>query len=411
MEAVKPATGTKRYFAAGQIRVIPAPDQKTGFEGYIFPYFREMLTADPDTPFQQFLKLYHHCISTDAEEMASSMELLRRGFRFLASTAAGKVVQHIYFGMQLCIEMGGFMYLIKDGAEYTGFAIEGKGLSLLAKNKVRNSYDEDDILSALSLLSTHGTAVKRIFDAVIAISRFDGNMEEITVDECKKNPRLLRALIQARGAKDIEEIREILNEYIGQLRYQQTYWDTTPKNILRFLQAMSQNVSMKDEPMYVHIDVLTNRSSEILEYLSVFGAQAPSFYYGNTVKQLMNTGEEDPNLRLIDGKRAVPHLPYVKKGLIQSAMDWATIRRSHAIKFQGPKKQGQNAGYSDSRSRDGVIANPEFEDFYPLLRLWSYSRSNDGGGKSKGKKRATDGDDDMEEGSSKKKPKVAYSFL
>jgi len=371
-----------------------------------------MLTADPETPFRHFLNLYHHCLAATPEETAGSIEILRRGFRFLSSTSAGRVIQHIYFGIQLCIEMGGRMLLASDGSEYAGFVIEGEGLELLQKNRVRASFPTDDIETALESLSTHTSAVKAIYNAVVEVARMDGAEEKITIEECRVKPRALRSLIQARKAIDINDLRSILDEHVGSLRYRQVYWEITAKNIVRFLQCMVQRVDIYEEPMYLHIDVLTNRSSNILEYLSVFGAQAPSFFYGNTIKQIANTGVEDPNLKLVNNKRAVPHIPFTKKGLVAAAGDWATVRRTHSFKFAGPKKIGPNTGFSETKQRDGVITQPEFDEFYPLLRIWSFSGNNEVpvAGSSKGKKRQNDEDQDMEEGSSKK-AKVSYSFV
>lgn len=314
--------------------------------------------------------------------------------------------------MKLVIELGGIMRLVADGSEYAGFAIEGDGLSLLEKNRIRPSFSKGDVEVALENLSTHNGAVIAIYDAVIEITRMDGLTEEITKEECLRNPRCLRAMIQARKAVDINSVREILNEKVGLLRYNQTYWELNPKNLVRFLQLVVQHVKIMDEPMYPHIDVFTNRSSPILEYLSVFGGQAPSIYFGNMNKQISDSGAGDPNLQIIQGRRALPHIPYVKKGLIAAAADWATVKRTHSIKFQGPRKVGPGTGFSDAKARDGVVANPEFDEFYPLLRLWSYSETNDrqeGSSKKSGEKRKGP-DVDMEEGTSKK-PKVAYSFL
>jgi hypothetical protein len=406
------ATGKKQFFNPGQVRKINDPATAAGFDGYVFPYFREMLTADPETPFQHFLMLYHHCLAASAEEAAQSIELLRRGFRFLASTAAGRVIQHIYFGIKLCIEMGGRMSILCDGSEYLGFAIEGKGLSLLHKNRVRHSFPEKDVESSFESLSSHTTALKEMYEAIIAHSRIDGQEENTTIEECKLNPRLLRKLIQDRKPADMQEIREILSEKIGLLRYHQTYWDLTPKAIIKFLRLMTQNADIYDEPMYIHLDVLMNRSSDILKYLSVFGAQAPSFHYGNVIKQISNFGGDDPNLKLVGDKRALPHIPFVKKGLVAAAMDWAKIARTHTISFAGPKKPGPNVAFSDTRARDGVVGGQEFDELYPLLRLWSYSRSNDAGpsSSSKGKKRSDRMDDD-DESSVPKKSKVQYTFM
>jgi len=410
---ITPSNGKEKFFQPGDVRIITQPENKKGFYGFVFPYFPEMLTSDPDTPFQNFLKLYHHCIAASPDEMAGSVELLRRGFRFLSATQPGRVIQHIYFGITLCIELGGFMHLINDGAEYTGFAIEGNNLQILAKNRIKDSASPDDIERALEQLSTHKEAIKNIFNALIEIGRADGTEETITMDQMAANPRVLRAFIQARRPKDLNDYREEINDNVAKLRYRQTYWEVNAKNLVRFLQCVVQQVKIDDEPMYVHTEVLMNRSSTVLEYLACFGAQAPSIYFGNTIRQIANTGGEDPNLKLVNNKRALPHIPFVKKGLIAAAGDWATVRRSHAIKFAGPKKPGMNAPFSDARARDGILANPEFDEFYPLLRLWSYADIGvDKEINARGNKKRKDNEDvDMGEGTSSKKTKVSYSFL
>jgi len=408
-------TGRTQHYAPGSIRTIEKPAECAPFPGFIFPYFKEMLVADPDTPFQNFLRLYHHCFADDASEAGGNAELLRRGFRFLSSTPAGRVIQHVYFGINLCIDMGGRLHIIKDGSDYAGFAIEGENLSVLVRNRIKNSYQPDDIRVALESLSSHSAAVRKIYDILVAVGRVDGGEEQRTFEECVQNPRVIREMILARGAKDMNALRETLGERIGELKYRQTYWEDTSENLLKFIQKLTHGASMMNEPMYVHIDVMMNRSSNLLEYLSVFGSQAPSLYYGDTVKQIAATGKDDPNLRLINGKRALPYIPYVKKGLIAAAMDWATVHRSHAIKFQGPRgKIGPNAPFADKKARTGLITAPQFDDFYSLLRLWSFSESNDdasGSSKKAGKRKQVDDDADMAEGSSSKKPKMQYTFL
>lgn len=408
------AAGGQKHFTTGSIRVIDKPAEREPFHGFIFPYFKEMLVADPDTPFQHFLTLYHHCFADDPEEAGGSTEILRRGFRFLASTNAGRVIQHIYFGMKLCIEGGGLLHIIKDGSDYAGFAIEGEGLSYLVKNRIKHSYPPEDIKSALEKLSSHSAAVRSIYDILIAIGRMDGGEEGRTYDECVQNPRVIREMILARSAKEMQDIREILADHLSKLKYKQVYWDMESPDLLRFIQKLVHSANMINEPMYVHIDVMMNRSSNLLEYLSAFGAQAPSLYFGDTVKQIAATGKDDPNLRIINGKKGLPHIPYVKKGLIAAAQDWATVHRSHAIKFQAGRGKGPNVPMSDKKSRSGLVVAPEIDDFYSLLRLWSFSETNDEGGSSKksgGKKRRVDDDDEMPEASSSKKPKMSYTFL
>jgi hypothetical protein len=377
-------------------------------DGHVFPFFREMLDGDPDTTFNIFITYFKSCIANSVQEMGEALVLYRRGFRYLASTTAGKIVQHIYFGLKLAIECSGTFSIISDGAEYAGFIIETEN-PILVKNRVVAPLGNDEIHIELSKLNSHANAIKKIFAVLIEIGRNDGEEEDITEESLMTNPRLLRDMILARPGDIIQGIREVINNHVADLKYNQNYWPITQENLVAFLSKMNSRAPINEEPMYVHIDVLTGRSSNILSYLSVFGAQAPSIYHGDTTKVISPLLDEDPNLAMANGKRAVPHIPYTTKGLIAAANDWASVMRSKTFKYKAPRprKGGQIAGFSAVKGRDGIISNPHFDSFYTLLRTWVHGEAVAVADR-KGKKREADAMDTGDGGSRKKR---VFTFI
>jgi hypothetical protein len=389
--------------------VAKAPSGKTGL---VFPYFAEMLDNDADGTFEIFIGLYRNCLSDEIEGLIESVTALRRGFRYLASNRAGKIIQHIYFGIRMAIYTGAKIVLLKDGVNYAGFVLEGT-LSILEKNMTRNSLGEEDFKKEISALNSHHASVEKIHEILLAIGRLDGKDEETTVDEIALHPRKLRRMIIERKDKDIEEKRKILDEHIEKLSYRQDYWEINSESLIKFLTAMTQRKNMDDEPLYVHIDTLLNRSSEVIPYIAVFGPQAPSIWYGSQIKAICPIDKPDPNLEKIDNKRAIPHIPYATKGVIAAAQDWSAVYRNKAFKFVPATGKGPVKGFSASKGRTGFIADPNFDNFYTMLRLWVHKEKGDKMDTSSDSKRKRDNagmDVDGEGRKSQKKPKV-FAFL
>jgi len=373
-----------------------------GLRGHIFPYFKEMLEPDYESTFNQFASLYRFCLDNGAEPSAESLTVHRRGFRQLANSHAGRMLQHIYLGVRLAIETGNELALIRDGSEYTGFALLGT-TGLVFRNQIKEALPVHRFEEELARLNSHKAAIQKFYDTLIEIPVALGGMEEITVQMLSTNPRYLRKMVQSRAVEDLEPVMEELNATLGDMKYVQEYWEINEENLVRFLDAMRQRQNTIDFPMYVHPEVVCNRSSSVLEYLSVFGSKAPSIYHGSVSKGIARPGAEDPNLEITENRRAVPHLPYVKKGLIAANSDWATAYRTKAFRFTPAKKGVEGKGFSSAKHRDGVISGRFFDAFYTGLREWIHAdREERPKLIGKGKRRAEDGDDEVEERPAKK---------
>lgn len=313
-------------------------------------------------------------------------------------------MQHIYFGMNIAIESGTRMILIKDGAAYVGFILKG-AMTLCIRNKVVKSLSAEDLTIQLNLLNTHTDAITKIHGIVFELEKLREE-EDPTVGECVRNPRSLRSMIQNRTPLTLSSRKEEILKLLSLTAYSQSYWDITPSNILRFLNALDRKENISEEPMYIHGDVFFARASNILEYISVFGPQGPSIYQGTSAKQISRPEVDDPNLAIIDSKKAVPHIPYTKVGIIQAASDWAAVAKNKAFRYTPAKGKGPVAGFSDNKKRHGVIAHPQFEAFYAALRHWIFSGHVVNQPLGKGKRKANDMEIEGEEeqaGPSKKR--------
>jgi len=148
-----------------------------------------------------------------------------------------------------------------------------------------------------------------------------------------------------------------------------------------------------------------------MNYLSVFGMQAPSIYNGDTVKAIARPEADDPNLAIIGEHRVLPYIPFTIKGLIQAAGDWATVANTKTLKYTCAKKKANSGTFADRKKDDGIISEGRFEPFYQTLRQFVHLGT--GGSTSeidkKKKKRKADDGNEMDVDRAPKKAAIEYA--
>jgi hypothetical protein len=337
-------------------------------EGHIFGYFPEMLEADGDATFEIFIRYFKYSFASSVEEFAEKQKVFRRGFRMLSGTQAGKIIQHIYFGMSLCEETGMSLALITDGGSYAGFKLIGD-VPLLLRGQKKIAVSGSDMLEELAALNEHSAAVRKFFDTVVEIGRADGSGEPVTFDMLCRYPRLLRQMVQARSPKDINEIQSILAETIRDMKYSQTYLEINTENIGTILQAIIAKSSSSDLPFYVSADTVFNRSSMVVEYLAAFGPQAPSFFHGSKGVKIVPHGDDDENLVVVGKKTKLPYLPVYKKGISAALLDWASMVSSKSIKYTPSKAP---SAFCDTSKTHCIISGKDFVPYYNQIKTILY---------------------------------------
>lgn len=392
------------------IKSIPTT-QEVDEPGILFPYFPDMLEPDMEFAYSIFIQLFRKCLEDSEDGAMEAISVHRRGFRYLSSTRPGRIIQHIYLGIKLAMESGGEIVIVRDGGEYSGFLLMGAGLKIAIQNRVFSSLEGADLQKELSALNFHYAACEKIYSLLEAVDREDEEDECITLEQVQMSPRYIRRMIQSRSASEIEEIREELSKTISKLSYEQRYWDINSENLVRFARALRFQTPMDDEPLYVHVETLLNRNSEVLPYLAVFGAQSPSIYHGTHSLRFAPPLDNDPNLVETAGKRKVPHIPFYTRSTVTAAADWSTAHRNKSFRYIPADKTANGKGFSSAKKRDGFVGGTEFVEFYSSIREWMYRGYVQGQQSSdKGKRKAGDSGVD-ESGSSAKTKKTKFTFL
>lgn len=405
-----PTYGVQKLISLGDVKT----ELKFGFayecstftiasKGYLLEYFPGMMRGDSGYVYDKFMHMFSRCVSSDQEAANAIYPLIRRGHRSLADTQAGIELQHMYFGIELCSN-GGVVKYLYDESQYVGFVFCPYGdAKLLVKNVIIEPLDSDKLVSQVHNLVSHFAAIQSIGNVLRSLTNVAGNRVDFEDERARHNPRYIRNIIMTIASSIIAEqtVQDALIVAIKDLRFTQTFWDIkSPARVLDFINALSSSAVWSDEPMYVSLNTLTARNS-IVNYLCAFGPTAPSIFHGDTMKQIAEPSQDDPNLRVVGDKRVVPYIPFYVKGLMAAAGDWASVSNTRAFKYFAPKKN--TAGiFSDRKKDDGIISSPLFDTFYASLRLYVAAGR---GGKTKdvqsGRKRA--GEEMAVDGPSKKK--------
>jgi hypothetical protein len=233
---------------------------------------------------------------------------------------------------------------------------------------------KEECIELIKGLNQHEEALIEIGSILTKIP-VNGMSIDFDMERAKKSPRYVFGEIRRRGVESIEgddaKVKKLLQKEIKRLRYEQEFWIINQENITRFITCIATNADLKDAPMLCEDSVLLNRSS-IVEYLSVFGFNAPSIFNGDQTMKIPMPGTEDINLVEKDGKRRMPFIPYIIKGLNQASSDWGAVRSSGGFKYFAAKKGGAGK-FDDVKKRSGVVDKKHLDEAYPLLKAWMHA--------------------------------------
>jgi hypothetical protein len=345
---------------------------KAGESGFLFPFFREMLDSDPDTPFDIFMSIFKSCIAGTPQSFAQIVPMLRKGFRHLSSTLAGKVIQHIYFGIKLSLESGLIMDTILDGGKYVGFMLRGPAV-ILARGSMVPPMEHEALQKAVEGLGRHRATIQKIAEMLYVIPLIGAAQHAIDLAVCAKNPRALLQEFLKRPVSAIEEKRKEFGELIDLLTFDQEWVSKNEVEIVNCFRDIVSGSSDINTPLYDSKDVILSRDN-ILHALARFGPQAPTIFFGTKVVHISAPGAPDPNLiKQGDPPRNVlPYVPVSYTGLYNAAEKWKQVRSARAIKFP-PAKKGAAGTVADRKACSTLITGAQFEAFYPMLKEWVHA--------------------------------------
>jgi hypothetical protein len=356
--------------------------------GFVFEYFDEMLIGSKDFVAGVFFRYFSRCIVDKPEELEGLAPILRRGFVDMFTSNAGKVLQHIFFGIQSAVETGSLFRIIVDRGTYRGFVLLGKNIRVLVNGAVEVPREYGIIKGEVEALDTHRFAVERIVETLAGLemkTSGSSSLDGLDAELMSTNSRYMAKQIYRRkvAGESVEE--EVLKDAILKLRYGDTYWIPNSANTLQIMRCIMMGQIADNEPFYLGGGTVFSDNS-IVRILSVFGPTAPTLSVRTGTKNIAICPPEatDPNLQVIGKTTKLPYLPIYSRNLNDAADMWDALRRTKVLKVMAAK--AKSAGKFVDRTADiGHVSGKEFHDLYALLRTWCHAS----GGSSKRTKEMT----------------------
>lgn len=300
--------------------------------GLLFPYFLGLLEDDRQFIPSVVRTYFLQCLGTDREEICSAFNEFKGGCGTWASSETGRVLQHVFAGVQMALESQTRLYLINDRT-YTGFTLHGWYFHVSIYNRVYVPLETEKLTAEIRKADEHA-------NAIVEIMRI---LKDLTIDKktCPvayrtlpkhlsdlKGPRHLHELICFRNRTD--EDNEKIDQLVAATSFTQTFRPFTVDNIIRTIEWIVNDEEIPiDEPMFIG-GGLARRVERSLEAFSVFGELGPSFIVpgGKGVKIPPSVAED---VQLVAKGKAPPPLNVMvlsKKPLISCMNDWDTLSRT-----------------------------------------------------------------------------------
>lgn len=342
-----------------------------------FGYFEGMVLPDKSTFSHVFSKLFFHSLADDVDKAQQMWRRIRAGYRSMAYTESGKIISHIYFGMNLAIEAQASFTPVVEGNRYSGFILEAQGLSVFMNSQKFQGYDEQGVIEALRSLNQHEEALRQIVK-LLGVPEKSGHMGDsvynYTVGDIDTSRKLRNVLYKLDTGLFGSDFQKELSIQVEKLQFSEAFDPPKPKDIETFLQfVLTDNLSLlQNYPAYLRSGMCL-KQSRVAMGLSIFGGRVPSISYGGDKEgpRIFNLlhGDDDPNLKKDPkGKRAVPFLPFCSVGAAQGLTQWEIMFKSGSFRVPQPRKGKAESFTNNTLVSLKVTDAQHFTDIYALMK-------------------------------------------
>lgn len=364
--------------------------------GYVFPFFPEMLEGSKDSAASVFFRVFGKCYGNTAETTAAVTVALRRGFRNLAFTTAGKEIQHIFFGILAAVETGARFNILLSNGIYKGFTLISNSIRVMLRNTYLPLPSPEEFTRAVKDLDSHRRAIVALFEI---LGQFKGVDDAIATDYSveeivKYTPRRIAREIFARDISEADpEVIKKIESCINDMTFSQKYYDITPENISKLVDVLIRGGIgwPEDAPFYLR-DKVAMSLSPFVRALAVFGPRAPSLVGGAVQKMIGPQGKPDQNLLInaTTGKRNLPYIPVYTRSILAAASDWANVKNSRRISFRQARKGKKEMTFGQDLSIGGDAMLPLYAKLQVFCRSANEEAPEVDPREGKGKRKATD---------------------
>jgi hypothetical protein len=377
-----------QYSLSTSIAAMAAPlDNKRKLEGFFtdlqtlqlpgeknmhfFPYFHGLLDADKDFTFEIFNKYLMNCVSDSVEGVSNQRKLLRAGFRNLAPTRSGKMLSHMYYGLDLSIEQSGKITLVVENGVYLGFVICFKdAISFKHLGVLHTSKDKKEIKEELGELGKHEKNLKSICAKLNAMLDVEGDPRySFSITDIDTSYKLISVFRKIDFEMLDMETRVSIGNLLADLRFGHQEPIREEKTVIDFLRFMaSKDISVLKDYRFVITPALMQNLNDLYIGLSIFGSRVPSLNYGGRdglIFTIPNDGANDNNV--IGSPRALQYIPFKYRSFSEAYVEWKAVLETGSMSF--PRARKGKAEFVNSKQVDLRIANdPSFTDGYRMIK-------------------------------------------
>lgn len=336
--------------------------------GLLFPYFPGLLDDDRQFIPQVVRTYFMQTLGNDREEMCSAFQEFKGGCGTWASSEIGRVMQHIFAGVQMALESQTRIYLLLDKEKYHGFTLHGWYFHVSIYDRVYVPLGPEELAIEVRKSDEHACALAGIIRLLKTLKLDKSCPRDFKTLPTKfadvKGARHLHELITWRIRTD--EQNEEIDKLVSEVAFTQRFRPFTPDNIILALEWVTGAETIPvDEPMYLGGGI-ARRTERCLEAFSVFGELGPSFIVpGGRGIKIPASVELDTQLD-VKGKGPPPLDVMVlsKKPLIACMNDWETLVRSGV--------------YLNRKERSTAFKSIRITDKAEIRKIWHFLIENIG---------------------------------
>jgi hypothetical protein len=203
--------------------------------GIFFPYFDGMVLPDKTLMDHVFSRYFLCSLGATQKDVESVYIRIRRGIRSMAFSRGGKVLSHLYAGINLAAQSGSAITVIVEGSIYQGFTLQRPVLSIFLFGKSYKERQFQDLVLDLRVIAEHDRILGKVIVLLNTPVKADGmpvyTFEMADIITSRKLARVLSILDLS--LYDLEA-ENGLKDTVGKLQYGDKFPAVTLKTLRDF---------------------------------------------------------------------------------------------------------------------------------------------------------------------------------
>lgn len=379
-------------------------DARNLVPGVAFGYFPGMLLPDKDYTSHVFGSMFKNTLGNTHESCHATWSRIRAGFRNIAALDCGRILSHVYLGIELAREACVPMVVLHVGGVYQGFVLFGS-LRIHHISTEHKSVSADKLQVEIRDLNKHEKALSKIMVEINAA--FPGTIQSLNdISSSRKLANLFYSIDF--NDLSISPAQDTICDLLEALTFDMKYAPISISAVQDFLRFV---VTGDTSHLSRHDHMITRRlvsSKDRVEFgLAIFGPEAPTMNYeqkgkGSTYSIPQESSLDPLTAVPVGGSRILKFIPFSVVSFGLAVNQWQALINTKSFTIPSARKNRKE--FTDARSVTlKVGSSPAFESIWSLVKQVAFYR-----GEARALKRKVplaEGEEEMPEAGPSKKAK------